>query len=40
MRAMVLLLFLTCVFSAYAEDHKIVDQHTYKDAKFNCSVAD
>ncbi|MFZ2017932.1 MAG: hypothetical protein WAU90_04545 [Methyloceanibacter sp.] len=46
MRALVLFLFLTCAFSAHAEDHKIadqhtyVDQHTYKDAKFNCSVAE
>ena len=40
MRAMVLFLFLTCAFSVHAEDHKIVDQHTYKDAKFNCSVAE
>jgi hypothetical protein len=40
MRAMVLFLFLICAFSAHAEDHKIVDQHTYKDAKFNCSIAE
>jgi hypothetical protein len=37
---MVLFLFLTCASSAHAEDHQIVDQHTYKDAKFNCSVAE
>jgi hypothetical protein len=37
---MVLFLFLTCASSAHAEDHQIVDQHTYKDAKFNCSLAE
>jgi hypothetical protein len=36
---MVLFLFLTCAFSAHAEDHQIEDR-TYKDAKFNCSVAE
>jgi len=40
MRTVVLLVFLTSAFSAHAEDHKYVDQHTYKDAKFNCSVAE
>ena len=37
---MVRFLFLTCAFSAHAEDHKIADEHAYKDAKFNCSVAE